>query len=86
MSGMAALMCEISHFAHGATASSGPGTPNFQSFTITLGRTSLEYEYSDFTKPENFLSRGVTTTGARKTPQSYHEASQFYIYITILKY
>jgi len=56
------LMCEISHFAHGAAALSGPGPPNFRSFTITLrhttlGMTPLEYEYSNFTKPENFLSR-----------------------------
>jgi hypothetical protein len=75
-------MCEISHFTHSATAPSGPGLPNFRGFTITLrhttlGRTPVEYEYSDITKPEYFLSRGVTTTGARKTSQSYHEASQF---------
>jgi hypothetical protein len=88
---MAALMCEISHLAHGAAAPSGPRTPNFRSFTITLRHTTLcktplEYEYSDFTKPENFLSRGVTTTGARKTRKSYHEASKFFIYVNILKY
>jgi hypothetical protein len=27
---MVALMCEISHAAHGGTATSGPGPPNFE--------------------------------------------------------